>query len=162
MSSESEQKFYKGMPVKDADKALQVTLSIANVKESTPRDPENCAFAVCLKRTLGVSTVAINKTSAYIESKSEQGSIVEKYVPSKKVGHFIDLFDGEEISSVPKQSFWFYPPSKSRKISYKGKKTIEVQTPKEQIENPIQSKVVVSEPKKRKTYHALRGKIRFD
>jgi len=155
-------KTYHGLTVKDAENALRVTLSVTNVVESIPRDPENCAFAKCMKETLGISNVAIFKTTAYIESKGK--SIIERYIPSLKVKEFIERFDEGKLGGVPSlQTFDFNPPSESRRLDYE-KEPFQTQPVDQAMKNPVEAKVeIVATPRgPRKPHVAHRGRIRFD
>jgi len=58
-----------GVEVSDANKSLRIDISQDDVKNGKPLDPQNCAAAECIKRTLGADDVYIHRGVCYIKRK---------------------------------------------------------------------------------------------
>lgn len=62
---------YKGYEVISSARRLRIEVTAKDIDNGTPLDPENCAAAECIKRTLGASDVAVHRGVVYIQRKAE-------------------------------------------------------------------------------------------
>jgi hypothetical protein len=89
-----------------------------DIKGATREDPENCAYARCLKRTLSCANVFVFRSIAYIETLDEKGNpIMERYAVHKYAKEYLLRFDGGE--KVSPGGFVFHPPTKCRRLDFK-------------------------------------------
>jgi hypothetical protein len=78
-----------GRHVKDAEKPLVLKIAKADVYDSTPGDPANCAVAIACKRLIGADEVMIYKTIAYVR----KGNNWTRYVVPDNIQGEIRAFD---------------------------------------------------------------------
>src|SRR6478752_2395257 len=81
MKLKTRERRFEGIPVREAKAAMHVQPSREDIRGATREDPENCAYARALKRTLDCQHVYVFKTVAYVESLDEKGqTIMLRYV----------------------------------------------------------------------------------
>jgi hypothetical protein len=89
-----------------------------DIKGATREDPENCAYARCLKRTLDCTNVFVFRSIAYIETLDERGaSVMERYSVRKYAKEYLLRFDGGE--KIEPGGFVFHVPNRSRTLDSK-------------------------------------------
>jgi hypothetical protein len=111
---------FRGIPVQEARAALHVQPNKADIQGATREDPENCAYARALKRTLDCKNVFVFSMYAYIETLNETGNrIMERYVVRKYAKEYLLRFDGGE--KIEPGGFVFHPPNRSKTLAYKMK-----------------------------------------
>ena len=99
-----------GRHVKDADKPLVLKIAKADVHDSTPGDPANCAVAVACKRLIGADEVLVYKTRAYVR----KGNTWTRYMVPKSIQGEIRAFDrGAEF--VP-ADYTLTPPTQGERL----------------------------------------------
>jgi hypothetical protein len=109
---------FNGIPVREARAAMHVRPNRDDIKGATKEDPENCAFARCLKRTLEAKSVFVFTSIAYIESLDEQGSaIMERYAVKTYAKEYLLKFDGGE--KIEPGGFVFHVPNRTKTLDYK-------------------------------------------
>jgi hypothetical protein len=128
---ESKKYYFNGMPIRDAVRPLYMQLEKVDVEKGVPQDPENCAFAECLKRNLGVQYARIDRTCALVERLDNGRSVLERYMVRGQTRSYVEIFDNietldkKEIRNrsgnlmVPLSFFKLWPPSPSECLGYK-------------------------------------------
>jgi hypothetical protein len=102
-----------GRHVKDAEKPLVLKIAKADVYDSTPGDPANCAVALACRRLIGADEVLVYKTKAYVR----KGNTWTRYSVPKSIQGEIRAFDrGAEF--VP-ADYTLTPPTTSDKLGFK-------------------------------------------
>lgn len=106
--------------MREARASMHVQPNKRDIEGATREDPENCAYARCLKRTLECKNVFVFRSIAYIETLDEQGkTIMERYVVRTYAQDYLLRFDGGE--TVPPGGFVFHAPNRSKQLDYKMK-----------------------------------------
>jgi hypothetical protein len=112
------QRRFKGIPVREARASMHVQPNKADIAGATREDPENCAYARCLKRTLDCQNVFVFRSIAYIETLDEAGrSIMERYCVRQYAQEYLLKFDGGE--KVEPGGFVFHVPNRTKTLDYK-------------------------------------------
>jgi len=107
-----------GIPVREARAAMHVQPNKDDIKGATKEDPENCAYARCLKRTLDCQNVFVFRSVAYVETLDEQGNrLMERYMVRKHAKDYLLKFDGGE--RVGPGGFVFHVPQHAKTLDYK-------------------------------------------
>lgn len=97
---------------------MHVQPNKGDIAGATRDDPENCAYARALKRTLECKNVFVFRSVAYIETLDEKGrAIMERYEVKSYAREYLLRFDGGE--RVPPGGFVFHVPSRAKKLDYK-------------------------------------------
>lgn len=109
---------FNGIPVREARAAMHVQPNKEDIRGATREDPENCAYARCLRRTLDCRSVFVFRSVAYIETLDEKGQpIMERYDVRKYAKDYLTKFDdGEKIEPG---GFVFHVPPKCRTLNAK-------------------------------------------
>lgn len=121
---------FKGLPVKDATKNLEIEIEKVDVVGSRKKDPSNCAAARALKREYKCKEVAVFTTKTYVK----EGNHWTRYCTPEAIAREIISFDrGSEFEpgsyslrrpspteriGVPRS------PSKNKKGSGKGRRHV--------------------------------------
>jgi len=114
------ERIYLGMPVRDAKQSMLVQPSKEDIKAGVRGDPEHCAYAECLRRTLRSSVVYIYNTIAYVEVLDERGNhVLERYTIKDGTRENMENFDGGV--KVEPAGFKLREPTKSQTLDYKMK-----------------------------------------
>jgi len=109
---------FNGIPVREARAAMHVQPNREDIRGATKEDPENCAYARCLKRTLDCKNVFVFRSVAYIETLDEKGApIMERYMVRKYAKEYLLRFDGGE--KVEPGGFVFHTPTKCKTLNHK-------------------------------------------
>jgi hypothetical protein len=109
---------FAGMLVREARAPMHVQPSREDIRGATREDPENCAFARCLKRTLDCKNVFVFSSVAYIETLDEKGNrLMERYTVRRYAKDYLLKFDGGE--TVSPGGFVFHVPNKSKQLNQK-------------------------------------------
>ncbi|HET9374288.1 MAG TPA: hypothetical protein VFO40_04910 [Chthoniobacterales bacterium] len=112
-----ERKFAR-LPIREARASLHVQPNKWDIKDAVKEDPENCAYARCLRRTLECQHVFVFKTVAYIETLDEKGRpVMQRYIVRHYAREYLLRFDGGE--KVEPGGFVFHAPNRSRTLNYK-------------------------------------------
>jgi hypothetical protein len=112
------ERLFSGMPVREARAPMHVQPNRDDIRGATREDPENCAFARCLKRTLDCQNVFVFSSIAYIETLDEQGKrLMERYSVKKYAKEYLLKFDGGE--KVSPGGFVFHVPNRAKTLNYK-------------------------------------------
>jgi hypothetical protein len=120
MSKQRKERRFNGIPVSEARAALHVQPNREDIRGATREDPENCAYARCLKRILDCRNVFVFRSVAYVETLDEKGQpIMERYTVRQHAKEYLLKFDGGE--KVQPGGFTFHPPNKCRTLDYKIK-----------------------------------------
>lgn len=112
------QRKFRGIPVREARAAIHVQPNKQDIAGATREDPENCAYARCLKRTLDCGNVFVFRSTAYVETLDERGNrIMERYAVRQYAKEYLLRFDGGE--KIEPGGFVFHVPSNCRTLNYK-------------------------------------------
>lgn len=118
---------FRGMPVVEAQASMHVQPSAADIRSAIKEDPEHCAYANCLRRTLEAPNVFVFRTVAYVQSLDRQGKpIMLRYMVRKHANDYLTKFD--QGKAVAPGGFMFHAPSKCRTLEYKYKQEVRRRT----------------------------------
>ncbi len=99
---------YKGLPLIDADKDLEIEVLKSDVTKSRRNDPGNCAAAIASKRMLKTD-VEVHISRTYV--KSPDGKAWIRFLTPEAIGREITSFDrssvfepGEYVLKAPGRS----------------------------------------------------------
>jgi hypothetical protein len=113
-------RLFRGIPVREARASLHVQPNREDIKGATREDPENCAYARCIKRTLDCKSVFVFKGIAYIQTLDHKGQeIMERYDVRHYARDYLLRFDGGE--KIEPGGFVFHVPPKSKTLDSKMK-----------------------------------------
>jgi hypothetical protein len=98
-SLQKKQRFFQGIPVREARGDILVKPTKGDIDKATPHDPENCVYAVCVKRMLQTQHAYVYTNVAYIETSDEDGNtIMERYMVRNSARHWMQRYDqGDEV-----------------------------------------------------------------
>jgi hypothetical protein len=114
----AKQRKFNGIPVREATVSLHVQPNKEDIKGATKEDPENCAYARCLKRTLECQNVFVFRTVAYIETLDEKGDhYMVRYHVRSYARDYLLRFDGGQL--VEPGGFVFHAIPKSMSLDAK-------------------------------------------
>jgi hypothetical protein len=118
------ERFFEGLPVREARGNLLVKPSRGDIQIAKRYDPENCAYAVCLKRMLQVQRVWVYTSVAYVETLDEDGNpILERYIVKNHAHAYIEKFDrGEPVSPG---GFILHSPTPGATLEHKRRQSRE-------------------------------------
>jgi len=109
---------FRGLPVREARASIHVQPNSDDISGAVKEDPQNCAYARCLKRTLQAKDVFIFRSRAYIQTLDEKGNpIMERFLVKKHARDYIVRFDGG--MRVEPGGFIFHAPTKKMTLAYK-------------------------------------------
>jgi len=115
-------RIFKGIPVREARASLLVQPNKRDIDSALPDDPENCAYAKCIRRTLECDNVFVFKTVAYIQSLDHRGKpLMERFIVRKHAKEFLVKFDGGK--TVAPGGFTFHAPTRANTLDYKTEQT---------------------------------------
>jgi hypothetical protein len=116
------QRYFRGLRVKEGRGDILVQPTRVDIAEARRHDPENCAYAVCIKRMLQTSHVYVYTTVCYIQTLDEGGhEILERYVVRNHAHAYIQKFDkGEPVNPG---GFILHKPTGSKTLEYKRKQS---------------------------------------
>jgi hypothetical protein len=116
------QRYFRGLRVKEGRGDILVQPTKVDIAEARRHDPENCAYAICIKRMLQTSRVYVYTTVCYIQTLDEGGhEILERYVVKNHAHAYIQRFDkGEPVSPG---GFILHKPTGSKTLDYKRKQS---------------------------------------
>jgi hypothetical protein len=114
------QRMFQGLPVREGRGDILVQPTKSDIIKAMPHDPENCAYAICLKRMLDTSRVFVYTTVAYVETMDEKGMrIMERYLVKNHAHAWVQKFDaGEEVNPG---GFILHKPTGGKTLEYKRK-----------------------------------------
>jgi hypothetical protein len=117
-SIQSRQRMFQGLPVKEGRSDILVQPTARDIKAAIRHDPENCAYAICLRRMLETSRVFVYTSVAYVETMDERGNhIMERYIVRDHAHAWVEKFDrGEQVNPG---GFVLHRPEKSKTLEYK-------------------------------------------
>jgi hypothetical protein len=115
---QTKQRFFQGLPVREGRGDILVQPNRADIKAATRHDPQNCAYAICLRRMLETSRVYVYTTVAYVETLDEKGhQLMERYVVKNHAHAWVQKFDkGEEVNPG---GFILHKPIGSKTLEHK-------------------------------------------
>ena len=118
IKDKSNSRRFRGMPVREAKATLKLQPDADDIKNAKRGDPTECAYALCLKRTLHTDSVFIYKNIAYVGSLDDKGNpIFERYMIRAVARRFIDAVDnGDKVMAA---GFVFHPPTKKASLDYR-------------------------------------------
>jgi hypothetical protein len=111
---------FQGLPVREGRGDILVQPTTKDIKAAKPHDPQNCAYAICLRRMLDTSRVFVYTSIAYVETMDEVGNrLMERYVVRNHAHAWVQRFDaGEEVSPG---GFILHRPTGSKTLEHKRK-----------------------------------------
>lgn len=113
-------RIFMGMPVRDAEQSILVQPIREDIDKAVRGDPENCAYARCVKRMLKSSVVFVYHTVAYIEVLDSKGErVLERYFIKNGTRDYLETFDGGS-SKVEPAGFSLKAPPISQTLDYKA------------------------------------------
>jgi hypothetical protein len=117
---QTKQRMFQGLPIREGRGDILVQPNSRDIKSATPHDPENCAYAICLKRMLDTPIVFVYTSVAYIQTMDERGNqIMERYMVKDHAHAWVQKFDrGEEVNPG---GFILHKPTGSKTLEYKRK-----------------------------------------
>lgn len=148
---------FRGMNVREARSSMHVQPSAADIRSAIKEDPEHCAYANCLRRTLESPNVFVFRTVAYIQTLDEFGRpIMERYMVKKHANDYLTKFD--QGKTVAPGGFMFHAPSKSKTLEYKHRQEI-----KRRAEGKKSPRLPTGEthPKKQFSWRKGTGRVHF-
>jgi hypothetical protein len=111
-------RFFEGLPVREGRGDILVQPSRDDIKQAVRKDPQNCAYAVCLKRMLQTSRVYVYASVAYVETLDEKGNaMMERYQIRNHAHAYIRDFDAGK--PVAPGGFILSKPTKGGTLEYK-------------------------------------------
>ena len=114
------QRFFQGLKVREGRGDILVQPSKEDIASARMHDPENCAYAQCLKRMLQTQRVHVYMTVAYIQTLDEKGEeIMERYLIKDHAHAYIKRFDKGE--PVAPGGFILHKPTGSKTLEHKRK-----------------------------------------
>jgi hypothetical protein len=119
---ERKQRFYQGIPVQDAKTHLFVQPSQEDIQQAIPGDPENCAYALFIKRSLQSPLVRIYKTVAYVQVLNPKGEpVIERFMipPYNPASDFMNKIDQQQ--SLGSAGFYLSKPSQKDQLDHRAK-----------------------------------------
>lgn len=106
-------RFFRGLPVVDAEDTLRIVVSRQDIKSATRLDPNNCVFAQACRRLFNSHAVLFLRRTAYVELPNEKGiRQVNRYVISGDTAAKIAHFD--KTGEAAEGGFLLLPPSPSK------------------------------------------------
>jgi hypothetical protein len=119
-TAQKKQRYFQGLRVREGRGDILVQPNRGDIAEARRHDPENCAYAVCIKRMLQTSRVYVYTTVCYIQTLDEKGEpILERYVVRNHAHAYIQKFDrGEPVNPG---GFILHKPTGSKTLEYKRK-----------------------------------------
>jgi hypothetical protein len=112
------QRFWEGIPVRDADHELRIFPNDDDIKDAVRGDEQRCVFANACRRLYGSVRVAFLRTFAYVELKDSTGkAFVERFEMSESVKKSIAIFDASGIAEPA--GFLLSPPRPSERLDAK-------------------------------------------
>jgi hypothetical protein len=116
--SKKQQRYFQGLRVQEGRGDILVQPNRGDIAEARKHDPENCAYAVCLKRMLQTSRVYVYTTVCYVQTLDERGEqILERYMVRDHAHAYIQRFDkGEPVNPG---GFILHKPTGSKTLEYK-------------------------------------------
>jgi hypothetical protein len=114
---------FKGFPIWEARASLHVQPNDKDISGATKEDPENCAYARCLRRTLSAANVFVFKTTAYVQTLNEKGeNVMERFKVKTYAREYLLRFDGGE--KIAPGGFVFHAPSRCQTLAYKHRQQL--------------------------------------
>jgi hypothetical protein len=111
-------RMFNGILVREARAAIHVQPNKEDIRGATREDPENCAYARCIRRTMEAKSVFVFSTIAYVETLDHLGQpVMERYHVRHHARNYLLRFDGGE--KVEPGGFVFHPPAKCKTLDYK-------------------------------------------
>lgn len=108
-----------GMPVRDATQSILVQPTKEDIAQGVKGDPEQCAFAQCVKRMLKTSVVFIYHTVAYVEVLGSDGKpVLERYMIRDGTKEYLEDYDAAE--TIQPAGFSLKSPNYSQTLDYKA------------------------------------------
>jgi hypothetical protein len=116
-------RYFQGLRVREGRGDILVQPNRGDITQARKHDPENCAYAICLKRMLQTSRVYVYTTVCYVQTLDEKGEpILERYVVRNHAHAYIQRFDrGEPVNPG---GFILHKPTGSKTLEYKRKSSI--------------------------------------
>lgn len=112
------QRFFGDLEVIDAAHELRIQPNTQDISGAVKGDPQNCAFARCLGRTLGSAHALFFNRVAYVDMLGPDGKRrVERFCMSPEAREFVAEFDRD--SNVSPAGFILSPPSPSLRLDSK-------------------------------------------
>ena len=108
-------RFFRGLPVVDADEPLRIILNNADIKNARKLDPNNCAFAQACRRLFDSHAVLFLRRTAYVELPDSKGKRkVNRFIISPEMASRIAEFD--KTGKCDEGGFILNPPNASKKL----------------------------------------------
>jgi len=93
-SVQKKARHFQGLPIREARGDILVKPTQFDIDKATPHDPENCVYAIAVKRMLQTKRVFVYTHIAYVESLDDQGvQIMERYMVRNSAKHAMDHYD---------------------------------------------------------------------
>lgn len=104
------ERFFRGLPVKEAEMPLLVVAEKSDVANATPGDPANCAMSQACKRLYNSTAVVFFRSIAYVDLPDENGErAVHRFVLNGVTRENIIEFD--RTGEFPAGGFRLTPPN---------------------------------------------------
>lgn len=111
---------YDDWPVTDATMPLFIDPTIDDIKHAIRGDPDNCAYAISLKRTLGIDHTHMWRSSALVQATNAKGKKLNAYIRyvirGAAYAYLRDFDEGEQ--RVPMETLVLSAPSSSQRLDY--------------------------------------------
>lgn len=119
---QTKQRMFQGLPVREGRGDILVQPTRADIASALRHDPENCAYAICLKRMLNTTRVYVYTTVAYVQTMDEGGTpILERYMVKNHAHAWVQKFDrGEDVGPG---GFILHKPTGTKTLESKRKES---------------------------------------
>jgi hypothetical protein len=113
------ERVFMGMPVQDAEADILVQPTRGDIAKGIKGDPEQCAYAQCVKRMLNARVVFVYHTVAYVEALTEKGdSVLLRYTIRDGTKEYLETYDsGKDVKPA---GFSLRAPNYSMTLDYKA------------------------------------------
>jgi hypothetical protein len=113
------ERIFMGMPVRDAAADILVQPTKGDIAKGVKGDPEQCAYAQCVKRMLNARVVFVYHTVAYAEALTEKGdSVLLRYTIKDGTKQYLETYDsGQDVKPA---GFSLRAPNYSMTLDYKA------------------------------------------
>jgi hypothetical protein len=113
------ERIFMGMPVRDAERDILVQPTKGDIAKGVKGDPEQCAYAQCVRRMLDARVVFVYHTIAYVEALTEKGeSVLLRYTIKDGTKEYLETYDsGKDVKPA---GFSLRAPNYSMTLDYKA------------------------------------------
>ena len=108
------------LPIVDAKKHIEVSLTNRDIRNSSMQDPTSCAFAKACRRKEDVVSAYFFLTTAYLQFENR----LERYVLPPSMRSEIVAFDRGGPSAMEAGIYRLSPPGKTKRIGKKQSSSV--------------------------------------